>query len=69
MSKELFDENERYKEGASLIDIEVYNLLLPVFERLIKEGYKIRQIEYIMRASVLDISLDEILNLRAKESK
>jgi hypothetical protein len=66
-SKSLYDENERQTKDADDLDGEVAQVLEPIFSKWVKEGFKIREIESVMRSVCMDLALDALLGLTSRE--
>ena len=62
-NKKLFteDKNESYTEYGIELDKEIYQAIYPIFKKWVKCGFKIREIEYIISKSSIDISLNHLL--------
>ena len=61
--------DDQYTNEANQLATETYQALRSIFEMWIGFGYSIRDIEYIMKWAVSDLSLDHLLDLNQKKKK
>lgn len=59
--KNIYDENDRYTLEANRLDEEVRALILPLFERYVREGWSVRQISHLMQGTIYELELRAML--------
>jgi hypothetical protein len=71
MKKPIYkEEDERLTDEATSLDMEAYQALEPIFNKWIRHGFKIREIQYLIQHVCLDISLNKLLfPIDSKENK
>lgn len=60
--KSVYDENDRYGVDANRLDQATHQLLKPLFEEWVKNGFSVRQISHVMQGSVIDLELTHMLD-------
>ncbi len=63
--KSLYEENFNYSSEALKLDIEFINLVVPLFEHWIEQGYSPREIESIMHGALYEIACIQCIQLRS----
>jgi len=61
MKNEMFNDDSRYREAATMIDEQTNRALRDIFKFWIQEGYCARQISHVMLLAVHDLELESIL--------
>jgi hypothetical protein len=67
--KRLFNDDERYTSIALDLDLEASRVIAPLFKKYIQLGFSIREIEYVIDKTVIDVSCLEIIELGVKKYK
>lgn len=62
MKKRLFDKDDRYTAEAQALDNEVCSALKDIIDKYVKEGYSIRDIEYIAGTAAGTMCIIQVLN-------
>ena len=59
--EKLFDKDEHFTELGSDLDMETHRAIRDIFANYVELGCSIREIEYIMKGAILDISLETLI--------
>jgi hypothetical protein len=55
------DKKEDWTELAADYDIEISNLLRPVFDRAKAQGHSLRDLQYIVNMAVVELALSRLM--------
>jgi hypothetical protein len=59
--KRLFKDDDRYSPEATQLVDETHDMVKPLFEKWVQQGYSVRDISYIMQATISGIDGDQVL--------
>lgn len=70
MKPSLFLDNkdENYTADGLQLDHEASALFRPLFDKYVSKGFKAREIEYIISATVRDVSLETLIGWKQNET-
>lgn len=60
--KDLFySDKEFYTEEGHCLDKLAREAIKPIFIDFIKQGFKVREIEYVIKATITDLALEDLI--------
>ena len=65
--KSLFRNDYRYTDDAIMLDVELNDVIKPIMEEYINNGFSPREVEYVAQSTVTLIALMFILEYKGKE--
>lgn len=59
--KRLFREtDEKWTEEALQLENELFKVIKPIFNKYVKKGYSVRDMQLVMEGAIISVCLDEL---------
>lgn len=60
MKHKLF-KDDKFTDAAHTLSMETRSVLRPIYERLVQDGYSVREVAHVMEWVVKDLEMDAVL--------